>query len=124
MLKSPKGISAGTKYDYQAIAEEDGAIMKGTAEVKEAEEINGIKAYKIINSFKDAKFISYVTEKGEVLSSKSPVQSISTELVAQSEQATANFQLPTTLLRTLFGEIPTGKANVVSQKSSTSEKAQ
>jgi len=64
-----------------------------------------------LNDFKDTKFISYVTEKGEVLAAKSPVQSISTELVAQPSLATGNFQIPTALLKTLFGDVPTGVKN-------------
>ncbi len=120
MLKNPKGITPGTKYEYQAIAEEDGAIVKGMAFVKGVEEFNGIKAYKILNDFKDTKFTSYVSEKGEVLSAKSPVQSISTELVAQSSAATGNFQVPTALLKSLFGEVPLGNKNELANKGAVS----
>jgi len=116
MLKSPKGMSPDTKYEYQAIAEEDAMLQKGIAYIKSVEDAGGIKAYRILNEFKGQKFISLVTEKGEVLSTKSPVQSIATELVPQSSLATASFQLPAALLKQLFGEIPLGVKNEISKK--------
>ena len=115
MLKSPKGLSANTKFEYIAIAEEDAGATKGFALVKELENINGIKAYKIMNEFKGSKYISYVSEKGEVLSTKAPAQSIITELVPQSSMATANMQIPTGLITTLFGGIPLGVKNEVAK---------
>ncbi len=117
MLIHPKGISPGTKYDYLAISEEDGALTKGVAFVKGIENYHGIKAYKIMNEFKGTKFISYVTEKGEILSATSPVHSIATELVAQPSLATGQFQMPTSLLKTLFGEVPQGNKNELSKLS-------
>jgi hypothetical protein len=116
MLKGPKGLTPNTKYDYQAIAEEDGTVVKGMAFIKDLEDHNGVKAYKILNDFKDTKFISYVTEKGEVLGAKSPVQSIETVLVPQASLATANFQVPTALLKTLFGDVPVGNKNILAEK--------
>ena len=116
MLKSPKGMGPDTKYDYQAVAEEDAAVQKGVAYIKSSEDVNGIKAYRILNEFKGQKFISMVTEKGEVISTKAPVQSITTELMSQSSQATSGFQLPTALLKSLFGEVPIGVKNEVSKK--------
>lgn len=123
MLKSPKGLTPNTKYEYQAIAEEDAALVKGLAFVKATEDYNGIKAYKILNDFKSTKFISYVTEKGEILSTKSPVQSIGTELVPQSSMATSGHQIPTGLLKTLFDDVPLGVQNVVSKKYQESPKS-
>lgn len=116
MLRSKDGLKADTKYDYQAIAEEDAAIYKGLAYIKNLEDFNGLKAFKVLNEFKSTKFISYVSDHGEVFSTKSPAQSISTELVAQPSQATGNFQIPTSLLNQLFGEIPTGQLNEVAKK--------
>lgn len=117
MLKNPKGITADTKYDYQAIAEEDAEVVKGVAYVKGLEEVSGMKAFRVLNEFKDTKFISYLTEKGELLSTKSPVQSIASELVSQSSQATAGMQIPTALLKTLFGDMPIGSKNPMAGKS-------
>jgi hypothetical protein len=115
MLKSRQGLKPDTKYEYQAIAEEDAAVVKGIAFVKTPEDFNGLKALKVLNEFKNSKFISFISEKGEVYSTRSPIQGISTELVPQPSMATTNFQLPTALLKKLFGEVPTGQKNDVSK---------
>ncbi|GIL18113.1 MAG: hypothetical protein BroJett040_18640 [Oligoflexia bacterium] len=116
MLKSPQGLKPDTKYEYQAIAEEDAAIQKGMAMVKTLEDVNGLKALRVLNEFKNTKFISYVSERGEVFSTKSPVQGIATELMAQPSLATGNFGVPSSLLINLFGSVPTGVTNEVSKK--------
>jgi hypothetical protein len=115
ILKSKDGLKAETKYDYQAIAEEDGKITKGFALVKGKEDVGGINAFRIINEFKNSKYVSYVTEKGELLSVKSPAQGISEELVTQPSLATGSFQVPVSLLKILFGDVPTGQLNEVSR---------
>jgi hypothetical protein len=115
MLRSPTGFKAETKYDFQAVAEEDGTLNPGIAMIKNQESLNGIQAYKVLNEFKGSKFISMVSDKGEVFSTKSPVQGISTELVAKPSDATNGFTLPAATLRTLFGNIPTGQMNEVSK---------
>lgn len=116
MLRSPKGLSPDTKYDFQAVAEEDAAIYKGIAFVKNPEDHNGIKVLRVLNEFKGTKFISLVTERGEILSTKSPVQGIGTELVAKPSEATAAFPVPATTLKSLFGEVPTGQVNEISKR--------
>jgi hypothetical protein len=116
MLKSPQGLKADSKYDFQAVAEEDAAVYKGTAFVKSTEDYNGIKVLRVLNDFKNTKFISLVTERGEVISTKSPVQGIATELVAKPSDATASFPVPSATLKTLFGELPTGQINEVSRR--------
>jgi hypothetical protein len=118
MAKNPKGISPDTKYDYQAVAEEDAAVYKGVALIKSKEDFNGVKAYKILNEFKGTKFVSYLSEKAEVLASKSPVLSIATEVVAQPSAATAGHNVPAAILKQLFGDVPTGQANEISRNRS------
>jgi hypothetical protein len=116
ILKSPKGMQLDTRYDYQAVAEEDAMIQKGIALIKSQEESNGLKAYRILNEFKATKFVSLVTEKGEILSTKSPVQSIATELVPQPTMATNGLPIPTGLLKQLFSEVPLGVKNEIAKK--------
>ncbi|KHD88056.1 MAG: hypothetical protein OM95_11060 [Bdellovibrio sp. ArHS] len=113
MLKSKEGLKSETNYEYQAIAEEDGAITKGQALVGKEETYNGFKVFKILNTFKDMKFLSYVNDRGEVLGTNAMGQGITTELVANPSEATANLPYSATLLKTLFGNIPAGQANVV-----------
>lgn len=124
ILKSKDGLKPETKYDYKAVAEEEGEIASGFAVVKNMEDVGGLKAFRIINEFKSSKFISFVNERGEVLSTKSPAQSISTELMAQPSLATGNFPVPSGLLKTLFGDVPTGQVNEVSRKNQAENKVQ
>lgn len=112
MLKSKEGLKSETNYEYQAIAEEDGAIYKGQALVGKEETFNGFKAFKILNTFKDSKFLSYVNERGEVLGTNAMGQSIATELVTRPGDATANQSYSANILKTLFGMLPAGEANV------------
>ncbi|KYG70740.1 hypothetical protein AZI85_02060 [Bdellovibrio bacteriovorus] len=113
MLKSKEGLRSETNYEYQAIAEEDAAITKGQALVGKEETFNGFKVFKILNTFKDMKFLSYVNDRGEVLGTNAMGQGITTELVANPSEATANLPYSATLLKTLFGNVPVGQANVV-----------
>ena len=116
MLRSSTGFKPETRFEYQAIAEEDAEVLKGVAIVKPLEDWNGLKAFRVLNEFKNSKFLSYVTEKGEILSTKVPVSMISTELVSDPASATAGLQVPTATLRTLFGEVPKGQVNEVAVK--------
>ncbi|MNK89664.1 hypothetical protein D3C87_1096800 [compost metagenome] len=115
MLKSKEGLRSETKYEYSAIAEEDAAIYTGQALVGKEETFQGLKVFKILNTFKDIKFLSYVNERGEVIGTNAIGQGIETLLVATPEEATANQPYSASILKTLFGEIPAGNANVVSQ---------
>lgn len=112
MLKSKEGLQSETNYEYQAIAEEDGAIYQGQALVGKEVTHNGFKVFKILNTFKNSKFLSYVNERGEVLGTDAMAQGITTELVANPADATANLPYSANLLQAIFGSVPTGQANV------------
>lgn len=122
MLKSQEGLQSETKYEYQAIAEEDAAIYKGQALVGKEEIFNGYKAFKILNTFKDMKFLSYVNSQGEVLGTNATGQGIKTELVASPAEATFGQVQSNSVLKTLFGTIPAGEKNLVAQQSSKNTK--
>lgn len=115
MGKSPKGLVVDTKYDYQAIAEEDASIEKGMAFIKNQEDFLGQKVFRILNDFKKNQFISYVNEKGEILSTRSPAIGISTELVAQPSIALGNLSMSAVIVKSIFGEIPLGINNEVAR---------
>ena len=61
-----------------------------------------------MNSYKDTRFISVMTQKGEVLSTQSPVQQIETQLVKSPVEATQGFTLDSKSLKILFGKVPSG----------------
>lgn len=115
MLKSKDGLRSETNYEYQAIAEEDASIQKGQALVGKEEMFNGFKSFKILNTFKDSKFLSYVNERGEVLGTNAMGQGIITQLVANPSDATAGQSFSAAILKTLFGATPEGKINIASR---------
>lgn len=121
MLKSKEGLRAEANYEYQAIAEEDAAIYKGQALVSKEEIFKGFKVFKILNTFKDAKFLSYVNERGEVLGTNAIGQDITTELVANPSDATTGQSYSATLLKTLFGKVPEGLSNVATRAAKLKE---
>jgi hypothetical protein len=115
-LMLQKGLSPNTKFDYVAIAEEDGKTYEGSALVKESVTERDFAAYRIINSFKGARFVSVITVKGEVLSTRSPLQQLATELVAVPVEATAQFPYLEQTLRLIFGRVPDGKKNALAER--------
>jgi hypothetical protein len=120
MLNSKEGLKTGLKYSYKAVAEEDGGLYGGEAYVAAEEPSNGINSFKILNKFKGAEFASWVTHKGEILSTKSPAQKLSTELVATVKEATESHQLNTVTLTQLFGSLPKGTDNAIARRGSDS----
>jgi hypothetical protein len=116
MLKSDKGIQTESKYKYTAIAEEDAKILNGEALVGKQEKYNGFQTFKIFNRFKDARFVSYVTDRGEILATSSPATGIATELMAKPSDATGTFPISGAILKSLFGNTPLGTNNAVSKK--------
>lgn len=115
MLKSKTGLRLKEKYSYSAIAEEDAAIYKGEAFVAAEETHMGLRAFKVLNKFKDIKFISYVTDRGEMLSTSSPASGIGTELMAKPADAVGTFGTSSAILKNLFGDVPKGTDNIISK---------
>lgn len=111
ILKNPKGLKASARYDYQAVAEEDGDVYKGTATVQSQENYKGIPVFKILNDFKDTQFISYTTEKGEILATTSPQKALNLELMPDAAQAMGGLSVSADNLKILFGNIPEGKVH-------------
>lgn len=115
MLKSKEGLKSESKYEYQAIAEEDGSLQKGQALVGKEEAFNGFTVFKILNTFKDEKFLSYVNDRGEVLGTNVMSQGVSTEIVANPSEATKGQSVNSTLLAAVFSGVPKGENNVASR---------
>ncbi|MCB0421419.1 MAG: hypothetical protein KDD61_10515 [Bdellovibrionales bacterium] len=114
-----KGYAVGKKFDYSAISEEDGEPFNGQALVHSEATTMNQKGFKLLNKFKGVRFVAYINAKAEVLRTKSPLQQISTELVATPAEATKGHTVPHKVIRQLFGGIPLGKVNTLnsSQKS-------
>lgn len=115
VLKSKTGLQTGTRFDYNAIAEEDADVVKGDLFVQKEDLVDGIKTFRILNRFKDVKFESQVTPRGEVLSTFAPGAALATQVVAKPPDAVGQFGLSTSLLKALYGDVPIGTDNVVSR---------
>lgn len=107
-LMLQKGYEVGKKYSYQAIAEENAEVYPGEALIKETLKFKGKDALRILNSYKGSQFVSYVSPKGEIFGTTSPVQKITTELVTQPAEATQGLMVPTKTLKKLFHTFPRG----------------
>lgn len=115
ILRSPQGLKPNIKFDYDAIAEEFGEVKRGTVSIKDYDSYETLKAIRIENSFLDTKSSNLVSEKGEILMTASPTQKIAIELVPQMSIATQGMKVPQALIKTLFGDMPTGLKNIVAQ---------
>ena len=116
ILQSKKGVTVGEKYDFKAVAEEDGKIYPGEVFVEKEEKFKGFNTYKILNTFKDTQFINFVNKNGESLKSFSPARGLSAELVADPSKATAGLAVSDTSLKLIFGDVPQGKENLLSKR--------
>lgn len=116
ILKSETGMQSKTRYSYSALAEEDAKLYPGTAEVGSEEVINGIRAFKIKNEFKDLKFDSYVNDRGHVIVTETMGLNIRAELMDSPDKATGKFKVPNETLKVLFGGIPLGITNAITEK--------
>lgn len=106
MLKSKNGLQADLNYHYKAIAEEDGMIYEGLALINKQGKFNGFNSYKVLNNFKDTKFVAYISDRGEVLGVTNPAQNMSSELMAKPSEAVGSFGVGASILKNLFGEVP------------------
>lgn len=114
ILKNPQGLKLNSKYEYQAVAEEDGGLYKGSATVQSEETFKGLHVFKILNVFKETQFTSLTTEKGEMIyTTASPDKSLVLELMADPSSAMGGLTVSSDNLRLLFGGIPEGKVNAL-----------
>jgi hypothetical protein len=117
MLQQKEGVKVTNKYSYQAIAEEDGNLYKGEAYIKSQEQNHALNTYRILNNYKGVQFVSFMTPQGEVIATESAAQGISTELVANIQDATKGQSVNSNQLVQLFGSVPKGQDNAISRKS-------
>lgn len=108
VLQSKQGFKVGNNFAYSAIAEEEAQAYNGEAFVQSSEKYQGLDAYKVMVTFKKTKYVNYVTPKGIILMTKSPIDSLSTELVANPDAATKGFDVNRKHLTLLFKNVPGG----------------
>lgn len=115
ILRSPQGLKPNSTFNYEAVAEELAEVHPGNVQVGASEDVGGVKAMRIENTFLETKSTNLVTDRGEVLATISPTQKIAIELVAKPENAYGNFRLQNSLLKAHFGKVPDGLTNVYSK---------
>lgn len=111
ILQSPQGYAVGTKFSYNAIAEETAQVHRGDVFVKEMQDYKGIKGFRILNTFDQARFVSLINFKGEALFTQNPDVQLSAEMVANPTEATNGISYSNANLKLVFNEIPAGLTN-------------
>ncbi|MCB0394042.1 MAG: hypothetical protein KDD25_05755 [Bdellovibrionales bacterium] len=107
MVTRKEGVKVGDHFAYNAMAEDTGAFHVGTADIVEMAKVEGLDAFKIVNSFNDAKTIEHITPTGQIVQTKDMESGVETRLVATQDEATGAFPVPRDALKTLFGRVPT-----------------
>lgn len=115
LYSSPTGISTKTIYDYNAVAEEDGAPSKGTATVLKQISHKNQKVYQIKNDFKGDTWMNLVNTKGETLQFENQQSGLSAELVLDPKEAVQSLPYNLNVIKTVFGDIPKGIKNSLSK---------
>lgn len=127
-LMLQKKMKIDQAFQYSAVAEEDAASYNGKALIESREAKTSYDVLRILNSFKGEKFVAKVAVvkdpkeadkylRGEVLGTGSPTKNLSTELV-ESAVATENQIVPNKILIDVFGNMPTGKNNLLTAEKS------
>ncbi len=104
-LQNQNGIKKGNNFSYNAVAEEDGVVYKGSLNIQSEEAFMGQAVFKALNNYKDTQWVNFITPDGVALTTKSPVQGIRTELASRPD-ATATFPQNEKILNSVFTTIP------------------
>lgn len=115
-LQGKEGLKPGIKYDYKAIAEEDGKEASGELFIETEEKKLGLNTFKILNTFKREQYVNFVTSEGESVHSVSPKYNVAAELVADPATATTGHTFNQKSISLLFGEVPKGITNAISNQ--------
>jgi hypothetical protein len=117
-------LKARAGWKFNAVAEELGASYPGTVKVVAEKRYGGKSLFKIEVGFKqetlDWDLLAIEDRrrpgnylKGEVVTTRSVEKGFRLDLVPRAALATANQVVPSQTLLTVFGNVPTGKINVV-----------
>lgn len=113
ILKSDDGLKVGVQKKYRAIVEELGEVASGSYKITKLDLFRAkIRSFEIENQFQNNKFITWVSESGEVIKILDPLVDLTVTLVPESDQATRGQVIPNKVLTTLFGQKPLGQINI------------
>lgn len=112
MLNSKTGLKTNSNFDFSAVAEETIDDTRGSAQIdKKLITVDKLQLLKVTNKFAGSEYENLLTDKGEVYSAFTPATDIKSELVKNSDDATADIKIPKGVLEKFFGNIPEGKIN-------------
>ncbi len=120
LLQGEKGIQPGVKYNFRAVAEEDGKAYPGEVYVDSETKKMGLDVFKVLYTFKRTQFVNFIDSQGESIISISPAMQIAAELVTTPAEATQGITFNEKSIRLLFGDIPTGTTHKVGQSKGAS----
>lgn len=114
MLNSKDGLKTGTKFEFNAVAEELGEVLKGTSAVEKKMVSRGaLQLLKTNNSFAGSEYENYITNQGQNISALTPATGIETELMKNSEEAIQGVKVSAGTLEKIFGNVPKGDVNIL-----------
>jgi len=130
-----KKLPVNEVFKYSGVAEEDGGSYWGKAWIQTKVTKGPYTVLRVMNKFKGEEFGSNLAVivdpknpdqyiKGEIITTDSAAKAIATELVSNPSQATEGHTVPNKVLVTLFGNMPTGKINMVATPIRDKEKDQ
>lgn len=113
-FKNPKdasdsGIRVGRSFNYKAIAEEDGQLANGSADVLATDKFNGHDVFRVRGKFKGHQSISYVTPMAETAQTNQPTSGHQVIATTRND-ATRGFPSAEKSIQTLFGKVPQNSA--------------
>ncbi len=109
LLQGEKGITPGAKYNFRAVAEEDGKAFPGEVYVDSETKKMNVDVFKVLYTFKRTQFVNFITSFGESIISVSPAMQIAAEMVTTPSEATNGMPYNEKSLSLLFGGIPKGE---------------
>lgn len=122
ILKSEEGLKVGVQKKYRAIAEELGEAASGSYKITKLDLFRSkIRSFEIENQFQNNKFMTWVSESGEVIKILDPLIDLTVTLVPAANQATQGQVVPHKVLNTLFGQKPLGQVNIAYRASQKNE---
>lgn len=114
MLKSKEGLKTGTKFEFSAVAEELAEVTKGTSTIDKKMVSRGVmQLLRADNSFAGMEYENLITNQGQNISALTTATGIETELMKNSEEAIQGVKVSAGTLEKIFGNVPTGKTNVL-----------
>lgn len=117
-------LTLNEAFKYSAVAEEDGGSYWGKTWLQSKETRPGYDLFTVVNRYQGKEFTSKMAVvhdpknpdkniKGEVFFVDMPSQNVTMQLVASPVKATEGQLVPNKTLMTVFGNIPTGKMNLI-----------